>query len=72
MSRPTCTTCAFRDDAGGGEAICRRNPPQNGLFPRPIRTLQGDAVAPHPVTSWPMVREDDWCGEHRSAIRLAS
>lgn len=63
-----CANCKFvliQGDSG----ICRRNPPgahlmmQQGADGRPTLTVQG---------TWPPVRMEQWCGEHRKGIVLAA
>lgn len=49
------------------DMVCRRNPPHVGivLAPQMVPTPQGmkQAMAPMPVTSFPIMRRDQWCGE---------
>ena len=56
MTDRTCATCAYRgekieDLASRPGYQCRR------YAPRPVPNLQ--------VTTWPHVKDDDWCGEYK-------
>ena len=55
---PTCATCKFYK-ADLNE--CRRYPPTM-MWPDPKE---------HPVTRWPDMFDDDWCGEHHPASQPA-
>lgn len=64
-----CANCRFVL-VSGEEAICRRNPPTPALvvagqdsMRRPVLQVRG---------TWPPVRMDFWCGEHRKGIILAT
>lgn len=78
MNRPSCSTCAHctttnpNSGAHGGpvalggpkQMYCRRFPPTI----IPIQTNQGLQVL-HAV---PVVSNEDWCGEHKPDLRLAT
>lgn len=59
-----CTNCVFFSPArvrnnANPRGQCRRH--------APLLDFQGD----HPQTLWPMVREDQWCGEHATVEEAA-
>ena len=62
-----CANCKFvliQGDSG----ICRRNPPSAHLMMQqgpqgPVLNVQG---------CWPPVRMEQWCGEHRKGLVMAS
>ncbi len=56
MDHPTCSTCAFFDEAGGQ---CRRYAPRPKWLEDIKDTNQWEA-------SWPEIvgSDDIWCGEH--------
>lgn len=56
---PTCATCRWRkldDSFWPEESTCRRHAPT-------LANVETEAW----VTSWPIVRMDDWCGDHQAA-----
>lgn len=69
---PSCSTCKFVVPGGGTDLACHFNPPQATVILAPRRTLQGDTLQPTPVTTWPLVRESEWCGKWEPQITLAS
>jgi len=67
-----CANCKFCSRGDGQDLLCRRLPPQSTVVLRPAQTLQGTQLVPTPVTSWPLVRKDEWCGEFEMQLTLAS
>jgi len=51
----SCETCRYFS-VREGNGICRRHPPQVFVF----QSARGDHL---PVTEWPQVLPDEWCGE---------
>lgn len=64
----SCEACAFSAKEAP-DLVCRRNPPQVTflVMPRMVATPQGprQAMGPVPVTSFPIMQRDQWCGEFR-------
>ena len=59
--KPTCRTCRYFVERANDTCLprCHRN--------APIRDVRGLAV-------WPMIMEDDWCGEYQCdpSVKLAA
>ena len=51
----SCETCRYFS-VRAGNGICRRRPPRVFVF----QSERGDHL---PVTEWPQVLPDEWCGE---------
>jgi hypothetical protein len=65
MSTSTCETCTFAaQHSGYQQHQCRRNAPSLSDVPEHLDLRQH-------VPSWPIVRSDDWCGEHRATTQPA-
>jgi hypothetical protein len=56
----TCSTCAFFDRNDNATGLCRLVPPTV----IPAQHLDGSVRQTKPFTTWPLVRNNDWCGEH--------
>jgi len=63
----TCGNCRWHDDEA-----CRRNPPHATAIPVPVQSLQGMRMQLQNIAVWPMVRAEDWCGEHSPKFSLAN
>jgi hypothetical protein len=63
-----CEACAYSAKEAP-DLVCRRNPPQVTflVMPRMLPTPQGprQVMGPVPVTSFPIIQRDQWCGEFR-------
>ena len=59
-----CSNCQFFDRPNKGQGVgqCRRHAPS--LSPINAKAYMIEGV-------WPTIREDDWCGEWKSAARKA-
>lgn len=77
----TCGNCMFAVLMVGDQGLytCRRFPPTLMYQPMPAPSLVGSKPSvnwEHQASSFPMVRSESWCGEHRtepgSAIKLHS
>ena len=65
MTRGTCATCTFFEDAKGE---CRLNPPTLILI-TPAKEIQtGFDLKPRFQSKWPNVDSDDWCSWWKSAL----
>lgn len=51
----TCETCRYHD-----RGQCKRFPPIMVPWPRDNQ----HPIMYEPATTWPLVEEDDWCGEY--------
>ena len=66
-----CGNCKFFEgDAGQG--ICRARPPVGQIIMVPIQhpVTRQQGMQPQPVSTWPPVPADGWCGEFAVKIRL--
>lgn len=64
----TCGKCKFSasENPNPGEPlICRRNPPATTIMLTPG---PGGRPMPNPVSAYPLVRPEQWCGEYRPKI----
>jgi hypothetical protein len=66
-----CGNCRFMHREEGGEFSCRRRAPQVSIIltPAPPPRL---GVMPQPFCSFPLVREEFWCGEWEQRRRDAA
>lgn len=61
----SCTTCVWFESMTQrhkGHGLCRLNPPV--VIPRVESGPTGSGIITKAHTSFPYVRESDWCGEH--------
>ena len=57
-----CSGCFYRRlRPDGVHIVCQRNPP----IP-----VQGEVAGQYPSASWPLIQDDWWCGEWRSATDM--
>ena len=67
-SDPTCKTCKFfrRESTSENEGTCKENSPQTTVVMVPeMNAFTGQmGMIPRPVSCWPMVTEDLWCGRY--------
>ena len=65
MTRGTCATCTFFEDAKGE---CRLNPPTPILITPAKEVKAGWNINPTFKSKWPNVDADDYCGGWKSAL----
>ena len=59
-----CGNCKHYDSHGGKTGVCRKHPPQVTSVPKLLVQKSGYQEYTHvPVTEWPVVKQDDRCGE---------
>lgn len=68
IKKPTCATCKFfeRQAKTPNEGLCKENSPQTTIVMVPeMNAFTGQmGMIPKPVSCWPMVTEDLWCGRY--------
>lgn len=68
IKKPTCTTCKFfeRVEEANGEGACKENSPQTTIVMIPDRNgFTGEmGMIPRPVSCWPTVTDNLWCGRY--------
>jgi len=70
--RPTCSACTFFDDASANQAVCKADPPTVSFLALPGRPdLAGrQTIDIKPVTGWPPVPGNQWCGKWQGKLSL--
>jgi len=63
VGEPMCATCKFYD-----EHCCHHEPPRPLLIPLQVLQEHGP---PSPVTLWPPVPDEGWCGGYVRKITVA-
>ncbi len=70
VKKPTCTTCKFfeRNAETPAEGTCKENSPQTTIVMIPQQNpFTGEmAMGPRPVSCWPAVTDDLWCGRYEA------
>lgn len=57
----SCDTCVFFEPGRNGfTGRCKRNPPSHVVDPN----NHGERLSDKVRSMWPIVRADEWCGEH--------
>lgn len=78
MSRPTCSSCFHYEEPAAAASpeqpgLCRLNPPRTTAYPMPVQDALGrQRLQPIYLTAWAAVQPNDFCGQHRPEIHLAS
>ena len=63
-----CEDCKFYDDFTENAGFCRRNAPVAFFIPEKIKPETNEEKSKREqlesvITTWPTVRNNDWCGE---------
>ena len=74
-SKLVCGNCEHSMQRGGGPRECHRHPPQMAAVP-----VSGGIAAPPGVAGinwlakalWPMVRDDDTCGDFETKVEIVN
>lgn len=70
MAEPNCGNCKFSKANHANQLQCLRNPPQVGFFAVPSGNPD-NPIAVNNASTWPIVLQGQWCGEHRPELYIA-
>ena len=59
----TCALCRWSYREGDGDLVCRRHPPHASVLMVPAPAPRIGGFMPQPFSTFPIVRDDMFCGE---------